>query len=191
MKEALIVVDVQNDFVSGSLAVPQAEEIFPTVNKLIQEHDLVVATQDWHPSNHVGHKEGGVVDLDGLSQVLWPVHCVQGTYGAEFAEMLDTDHFEKVFAKGTDTHIDSYSGFFDNGHRKATGLGDYLKSEGVERVYIAGLAADYCVKFTALDAVGLDFETILVKDGTRGVNLKEGDVDRAFKEMEEKGVKVV
>lgn len=198
MKEALIVVDVQNDFVTGSLAVNKAAEIFPTVNKLMEEHALVVATQDWHPNNHgsfaanhIGHVEGDVISLDGLSQVLWPVHCVQGTYGAKFVESIDETKFQKVFAKGTDPQIDSYSGFFDNGHRKATGLGEYLKSLGVEKVYIVGLAADYCVKFTALDAVGLGFETYLVKEGTRGVNLQEGDTERAFKEMEEKGVKLI
>ena len=109
------------------------------------------------------------------------------SFGAEFAPGLNTDAFEAVFVKGTDTEIDSYSGFFDNGHRKATGLGDYLKEKGVEEVYILGLALDVCVKFTVLDALGLGFKTYLVEDGCRGVNLNEGDSDKALSEMREKG----
>ena len=116
---------------------------------------------------------------------------MQGSFGAEFVRELKTDAFEKVFVKGTDPEIDSYSGFFDNGHRKATGLGDYLKEKGVKEVYIVGLALDVCVKFTVLDALELGFKTYLVKDGSRGVNLKPGDSDKAVEEMQEKGAIIV
>ncbi|MBI4352523.1 MAG: bifunctional nicotinamidase/pyrazinamidase, partial [Candidatus Omnitrophica bacterium] len=129
--------------------------------------------------------------LGGLEQILWPDHCVQGTPGAEFAPGLRLDRVEKIFQKGTDPEIDSYSGFFDNGHRKATGLGDYLKAQGVTDVYVAGLATDYCVKFTALDAVRLGFKTYLVEDACRGVNLSPGDVQKAVEEMKTSGVHVV
>lgn len=197
--KALILVDIQNDFVkNGALAVPEGETIVPTVNKLIGQFDFVVATQDWHPANHgsfaanhIGKKPGELVNLNGLSQILWPTHCVQGTHGAAFVSSLQTDKIKKVFVKGTDEGIDSYSGFFDNGHQKATGLGDYLQEEGVTEVYVVGLAADYCVKFTALDAMSLGFDTYLVKDATKGVNLNAGDVDRAFAELEENGIKLV
>ena len=192
---ALICVDIQNDFCpGGSLEVKEGDQVIPVANKLMEHFDLVVATQDWHPANHKSFAAmhpwrypGNVIDLNGLQQILWPIHCVQGSFGAEFAPGLNTDAFEEVFVKGTDTEIDSYSGFFDNGHRKATGLGDYLKGKGVEEVYILGLALDVCVKFTVLDALGLGFKTYLVEDGCRGVNLNEGDSDKALSEMREKG----
>lgn len=192
---ALICVDIQNDFCpGGSLEVREGDQVIPVANKLMEHFDLVVATQDWHPANHKSFAAmhpwrypGDVIDLNGLQQILWPIHCVQGSFGAEFAPGLNTDAFEVVFVKGTDTEIDSYSGFFDNGHRKATGLGDYLKEKSVEDVYILGLALDVCVKFTVLDALGLGFKTYLVEDGCRGVNLNEGDSDKALSEMREKG----
>jgi len=192
---ALICVDIQNDFCpGGSLEVREGDQVIPVANKLMEHFDLVVATQDWHPANHKSFAAmhpwrypGDVIDLNGLQQILWPIHCVQGSFGAEFAPGLNTDAFEAIFVKGTDTEIDSYSGFFDNGHRKATGLGDYLKEKGVDEVYILGLALDVCVKFTVLDALGLGFKTYLVEDGCRGVNLNEGDSDKALSEMREKG----
>ncbi len=192
---ALICVDIQNDFCpGGSLEVREGDQVIPVANKLMEHFDLVVATQDWHPANHKSFAAmhpwrypGDVIDLNGLQQILWPIHCVQGSFGAEFALGLNTDAFEAIFVKGTDTEIDSYSGFFDNGHRKATGLGDYLKEKGVDEVYILGLALDVCVKFTVLDALGLGFKTYLVEDGCRGVNLNEGDSDKALSEMREKG----
>jgi nicotinamidase/pyrazinamidase len=196
---ALIVVDVQNDFLpGGALAVPEGDAVVPRCNALMKSFDLVVATQDWHPANHAsfaancrGHKVGDVVDGAGLKQVLWPVHCVQNTPGAAFSPDLDVKRFARVFQKGTDPAIDSYSGFFDNGHRKSTGLGEYLRARGVTDVYVCGLATDYCVKFTALDARQLGFNTFLIEDASRGVNLKPGDVERAVEEMRAAGVKVV
>jgi nicotinamidase/pyrazinamidase len=197
---ALILVDLQNDFVpGGALPVTEGDAVVPVANRLLREgdFDLVVATQDWHPpdhgsfaANHPGRKPGEVIDLDGLRQILWPVHCVQNSAGAAFLPGLDMARVEEVFQKGTDPRIDSYSGFFDNGHRKATGLGEYLKSKGVTEVYVLGLATDYCVRFTALDALQLGFRTHLVEDASRGVNLKPGDVQRAVEEMRAAGVAV-
>jgi len=195
-KTALIVVDIQNDFLpGGALAVSKGDEIIPFVNSIMSEYDLVIATQDWHPANHgsfadnhKGKSPGQLIDLQGLTQILWPVHCVQGSSGAEFAAGLDVGKVTKVFRKGTDPVIDSYSGLFDNCKRKSTGLGEYLKSEGVTWVTVVGLAADYCVKFTALDAVAQGFEVDLPVAGTRAVNLQPGDFERALKEMEMAGV---
>lgn len=196
---ALILVDIQNDFCPGGhLEVPEGNQVVPIANALMDRFDLVVATQDWHPANHgsfaANHpwrKPGQVIDLNGLPQVLWPIHCVQESFGAEFVQALDTDKIGHVFVKGTDPEIDSYSGFYDNGHRKATGMGDFLKEKGVDRVYVMGLATDYCVKFTALDAVALGFKTWLIEDGCRGVNLNAGDVEQAIADMRSGGVEVV
>jgi nicotinamidase/pyrazinamidase len=193
---ALILVDLQNDFCpGGALPVPQGDEVVGVINHIQPEFDLVVATQDWHPAehgsfaaNHPGKSPGDVVELAGLRQILWPVHCVQGTPGAELHAGLDRSAIARVFRKGADPTIDSYSGFFDNGHRKSTGLGQYLRGQGVDRVYVCGLATDYCVKCTALDAVDLGFTTYLVEDACRGVNVRAGDVQRAIEEMRAKGV---
>jgi len=196
---ALILVDIQNDFLpGGALAVPRGDEVVPVANRVQPVFDLVVATQDWHPPRHgsfastrPGRKPGEVDELAGLSQVLWPDHCVQGSRGAEFAPGLEMNRVEAIFRKGTDPSIDSYSGFFDNGHRKSTGLGDYLRGRAANDVYVLGLATDYCVKFTALDARKLGFRTFLVQDGSRGVELRPGDVTRAVEEMREAGIEVV
>ena len=196
--KTLIVVDVQNDFVDGgALAVPGGGEVVPIINALQAGFDLIVATQDWHPAdhgsfatNHPGRRPGERIDLDGLEQVLWPVHCVQGTAGAEFAPGLERGRWDRVFRKGTDPEIDSYSGFFDNGHRRATGLGEFLRERGVEEVSVAGLATDYCVKFTALDARGLGLRVRLVAAACRGVELRPGDSARALEEMHAGGVNV-
>lgn len=196
---ALILVDIQNDFVpGGALPVPEGDVIVPICNRLAGAFELVVATQDWHPANHgsfaashAGRKVGEVIDLNGLPQILWPVHCVQHTPGAAFVPGLDTSRVERAFQKGTDPAIDSYSGFFDNGHRKATGLGEYLKQRGVTDVYVCGLATDYCVKFTALDAKSLGFNTSLIQDASRGVNVHPGDVDAAIEEMRRAGVRIL
>ena len=196
---ALVVVDVQNDFLpGGALAVPDGDKIVPVINTLMDHFDWVVATQDWHPeghgsfaSAHPGKKPGDIVDLNGLEQILWPDHCIQGSHGAEFSVELNSENFLEVFKKGIDKGIDSYSGFFDNGHLRATGLGDYLKKQTIQTVYISGLAADYCVKFTALDAHQLGFETYLIEDATRAVNLDPGDFNRAVAEMKTAGVKII
>ena len=197
MKKALILVDIQNDFCPGGhLAVPDGDAVVDVANRLQAGYDLVVATQDWHPKGHEsfasvhGKQPGEMIDLHGLNQVLWPDHCVQGTSGAEFHASLDMARVAKVFRKGTDRAIDSYSGFFDNGHRRATGLGDFLKAEGVTDVDVIGLATDYCVKFTALDAHAQGFATRVLEDACRGVELAPGDVARALDDLRAAGVTV-
>ncbi|MFV1966027.1 MAG: bifunctional nicotinamidase/pyrazinamidase [Pirellulaceae bacterium] len=195
---ALILVDLQNDFLpGGSLAVPHGDEVVPIANHLQHSFDLVVASRDWHPPNHGSFADnhesrvpGDCVALDGLSQVLWPRHCVQGTDGARFAPDLDVRAIVRVFHKGTDSRVDSYSAFFDNGHRQATGLGDYLRLQGVTDVYLMGLATDYCVKFSSLDAHQLGFHCHVVEDGCRGVELRPGDIQSAFEEMRQAGVSI-
>ena len=197
--EALILVDIQNDFLpGGALAVADGDAVVPVANQLQPHFDLIVATQDFHPKNHLsfaanhsGKQIGDIIQLNGLDQVLWPNHCVQGSAGAEFASDLQMEKVAEVFPKGTNPKIDSYSGFFDNGHRKATGLGDYLKEHGVNRVFVAGLATDYCVKFTALDAKKLGFDTTVIPEATRAVNLQPQDFEKAINEMAAAGVKII
>lgn len=196
---ALVVVDIQHDFLpGGALAVPSGDGVIAITNLLMARYDRIVATQDWHPADHAsfaaqhaGRTPGEVVDLDGLPQVLWPVHCVQGTPGAAFASSLDVWRFHAVFRKGADRRVDSYSGFFDNGRRHDTGLGAWLRTEGVTAVDVVGLATDYCVKWTALDALHLGFPTRLITDACRGVNLSPGDVDGALAELAAAGVGLV
>ena len=195
----LIIVDVQNDFLpGGALAVPRGDEIISLANDLQKRFELVVATQDWHPpdhgsfaANHAGKKPGDRIMLDGIEQILWPVHCVQNTTGAEFASGLETERFARIFQKGIDPKIDSYSTFFDNAHRRATGLADYLRQRGVTYIYICGLALDYCVKYSVLDARQLSFNADVIVDACRGINLAPGDVDLAIKEMQASGARIM
>lgn len=196
--KALVVVDVQNDFCpGGALGVREGDRVVPFINRIMKDFDLVVATKDWHPadhgsfaSNHPGSSPGEIIDLDGLDQILWPDHCVQGSEGAEFHSDLDTSWIHKIFYKGTDPEVDSYSAIFDNDRRKSTGLDAWLLQQGVTEVWIAGLATDYCVKYTALDAVDLDFEIHVLLEGCRGVELNPGDVEAAVEEMRSAGVVV-
>jgi nicotinamidase/pyrazinamidase len=189
--KALILVDIQNDFLpGGALAVPEGDAIIPVANRLQSLFSLVVATQDWHPAehgsfaaNHPGKKPFEQITLNGLPQTLWPVHCVQHTRGAELSPALHQDRIARVFQKGTDPGLDSYSGLFDNGHRKSTGLGEWLKEQRVDEVFVCGLATDYCVKFTAMDALAMGFKTTVIEDATRGVNLQQEDVRNAMEEM--------
>ena len=192
---ALLLIDIQNDFLpGGTLAVPEGDKIIPIANQLIDEHELVFATQDWHPAdhgsfavNHPGKEVFDQIDLNGLPQTLWPVHCVQGTPGAEFADELNSDAITEVFVKGTDSEIDSYSGFYDNGHRRSTGLSEHLKSIGVDELTVCGLATDYCVKFTVLDALRDGFKIKVHLPACRGVNIKPDDVEIAIEEMRATG----
>lgn len=195
----LVLIDLQNDFLpGGALAVPDGDAVIPLINRLQPAFDRVVATQDWHPPNHGSFAEqhpGKAVhdriDLDGLPQMLWPVHCVQNTPGAALASALDQTRIAKVFRKGTDPRIDSYSGFFDNGHRRSTGLGEWLREQRVEEVFVCGLATDYCVKFTALDAVQEGFRTRVIEDACRGVEVQPGDTQSALDELREAGVQIL
>ena len=194
--KTLLIIAVQSDFIAGgALAVPGGEEVVPLINALQGKFDLVLATQDWHPPdhgsfavNHPGKRPGDTVELAGLPQMLWPVHCVQNTPGAAFAPGLEHESWEHVFQKGTDPFIDSYSGFFDNGHRHATGLGGFLRGRGAAELWVAGLATDYCVKYTALDARAAGFRVHLIQDACRGVELRSGDTARALEEMGTAGV---
>jgi len=191
MNSALILVDLQNDFLpGGALAVPHGDEVIPLADKLQRHFDLVVATKDWHPSdhgsfaaNHPGKKPGERIILDGIEQILWPVHCVQNTPGAEFAPLFDTSRIAHVFHKGTERNIDSYSTFFDNAHRRHTGLAHFLEKHGIHDVYLMGLALDYCVKYSTLDARQLGLRTYVIVDGCRGIDLEPGDIARALDEM--------
>ena len=192
---ALILVDLQNDFLpGGALAVPHGDEIIPIANELQRKFALVLATKDWHPpdhssfaTNHPGKKPGDRIILDGIEQILWPVHCVQNTQGAEFAPSFDTSRIAQIFHKGIDPKIDSYSTFFDNAHRRHTGLAHYLEELGIKDIYLMGLALDYCVKHSTLDARQLGMNTFVIVDGCRGIELDPGDIDRAFDEMKRAG----
>ena len=196
MNDTLILVDIQRDFLpGGSLAVPNGDAVVPVANRLAPHFRRVIATQDWHPrnhgsfaGNHAGKRPAEFIKLGGMDQILWPVHCVQGSSGAEFAPGLVRGSITRVVRKGTDPEIDSYSGFFDNGHLKATGLEALLRGTGVRRVHVMGLATDYCVKFTALDARRVGLEVVLVADGCRAVNLARGDGDHAIAAMLAAGV---
>ena len=176
--KALIIVDVQNDFLpGGALAVENGNSIIPVINSLQKNFDLVVATQDWHPakhksfaSSHPGKKTFDQIDLKGKLQVLWPDHCVLETEGAEFSSQLNSKRIEAIFRKGMDKNIDSYSGFFDNGKKKATGMGAYLNGRGITSIYVCGLAADYCVYFTALDGLEMGFQSTIITDATLPIN---------------------
>ena len=196
--KTLILVDIQNDFLpGGALAVTDGDQVIAVANQLIPRFDLVVATQDWHPANHGsfasqhdGVQVGELFMLNGISQIAWPDHCVQNMSGAEFASSLNTDAIDHVIQKGTDREIDSYSGFFDNDQQTATGMAELLKKCGTTEVAVIGLATDYCVKFTALDAVKLGFKTTLILPGCRGVGLKPGDIDAAVEQMRSAGVQI-
>jgi nicotinamidase/pyrazinamidase len=195
MKRVLILVDLQNDFLpGGALPVPHGDEVIPVANELQRRFDLVVATKDWHPpdhgsfaSNHPGKKPSDRIILDGIEQILWPVHCVQNTYGAEFASSFDTSRIAHVFHKGTERNIDSYSTFFDNAHRRHTGLAYYLEKRGINDIYLMGLALDYCVKYSTLDGRHLGLNTHVIVDGCRGIELEPGDIGRSLDEMKRVG----
>ncbi|MBN2216180.1 MAG: bifunctional nicotinamidase/pyrazinamidase [Pirellulales bacterium] len=197
--KALVLVDLQNDFMpGGALSVAEGDRVVPVANRLMPWFDVVVATQDVHPpdhlsfaSQHPGRSPGDVVQIEGLAQTLWPDHCIRGTRGAEFVDGLDAGRIDRVFEKGTQHAVDSYSGFFDNARRRSTGLAEYLRGRGVADVFVMGLATDYCVKFTALDAVEQGFSTHLILDGCRGVELTQGDVQRAIDDMRNAGICIV
>ncbi|MFP4355278.1 MAG: bifunctional nicotinamidase/pyrazinamidase [Phycisphaerae bacterium] len=196
--DALLIVDVQNDFVSGALAIDQAEQIIEPINRLIPRFELVIATRDWHPKEHVsfagnheGKQVGDVVEVRGLQQDLWPDHCVQGTWGAQLVDDLDAGKIDAVIDKGTDPELDSYSALYDNGHVRQTDLPGLLRDRGVDRIHVAGLATDFCVKFTVLDAIRkLGLDVVLIADACRPVDLQEGDGQAAIREMSEAGAKI-
>ncbi|MFC6999736.1 bifunctional nicotinamidase/pyrazinamidase [Rufibacter roseus] len=195
--KALIIIDIQHDFLpGGALAVPEGDAIIPVVNQLQPLFDLVVATQDWHPENHKsfasqhpGKNVFELTQLKGLDQVLWPDHCLQESRGADFPAELHSKQIEAIFRKGTDPEIDSYSGFYDNGHLKSTALADYLKGKGVKEVYLVGLAADYCVYFSAKDALQEGFSTYFIEDATRAID--QSGFEKAKADILQKGGKII
>lgn len=181
MKRALLLVDLQNDFMpNGSLPVPGGDEVIILANKLPPFFDTVIATQDWHPENHMsfaanhpGRQPGESISCQGREQFLWPIHCVQHTKGAELVTQLRRDTIQKIIYKGTDPRVDSYSAFFDNAHQKETGLAAYLKQENIQALYVMGVALEYCVQYTVLDACSLGLETYLITDGCRGISQED------------------
>jgi nicotinamidase/pyrazinamidase len=201
MKRALIVVDVQNDFcIGGALEVKNGDKVIPIINQLVKKGSFhyIIATQDWHPKNHKSfasnHKDCKIyetINLNGIAQVLWPDHCVQRTKGSRFHSELNLGQDYKVFKKGKNPEIDSYSGFYDNDHKSSTGLSEFLKKNSVTSTYICGLATDYCVKFTAIDSKNEGFDTYVIRDAVQGVNVNKDDSKIAFKEMKEIGIKLV
>ena len=194
---ALILVDIQNDFVpGGAIPVPRGIEIVPLANELQHNFDLVVATQDWHPqkhksfaSSHAGKNPFEKIMLHGLEQVLWPDHCVQGSSGAQIHPQLNTNKVEAVFRKGMDPEIDSYSAFYDNGYKKSTGLAGYLRERKVQKVFVCGLAADFCVYFTAKDALNENFKTYIIEDATRAID--PAGFDKVKKEIFSSGGQII
>ncbi len=198
-RPALLLIDLQNDFVEGgALAVKGGLEVVEVANQLMPKFDLVVATQDWHPadhqsfaSQHSGLAIGDSFRLGGLAQTAWPDHCVQGSHGAEFVKTLNLERIQRVVRKGTDRDIDSYSGFYDNDHKCSTGLAEYLREQNVSHVFVMGLATDYCVRATVLDALHEGLRTTLIINGCRGVDLLPGDIKRAIAEMEAAGAEMV
>jgi nicotinamidase/pyrazinamidase len=196
---ALLLIDVQNDFLpGGALGVAGGDEIIDPINRMLPDYGMVLATQDWHPADHgsfaaqhPGWNVYDVIDLGGIPQTLWPVHCVQNTGGALFAPGLDTTRITRVFPKGLDPLIDSYSAFYDNGHRRETGLAGWLRERGVTTLDVCGLATDYCVKFSVLDALAEGFAVKVILPACRGVDLSKGDVERAIYEMRQAGATIV
>jgi nicotinamidase/pyrazinamidase len=193
---ALIVVDVQNGFTpGGNLAVANADQIIPIINKLAEYFENIVITQDWHPENHISFAENHngkqafeTIELDYGTQVLWPSHCIQGTQDAELHPDLNLPSAQLIIRKGFHSHIDSYSAFMEADQKTTTGLDGYLKARGIDTVFIVGIATDFCVAWTAMDAAKLGFNTFVVADATKGIDLN-GSLQHAWQEMLAKGVK--
>lgn len=197
--KALIVIDLQNDFCpGGALAVDGGDEIIPITNKLREKIPFVVFTQDWHPadhqsffSTHPGRKTGDIIESDGVPQILWPAHCVQNTDGAKLHKDLIVKNTDPVFRKGTDPNVDSYSAFYDNRRKRETGLTQFLRQKNIRSVFLCGLATDYCVKFSTLDAITDGFEAFVISDACRAVNLRPADGHEALVEMKRCGAIMV
>lgn len=198
--KALLIIDVQNDFCEGgNLAVKNSLEIIPVINNLIKKfeknNDFIIATKDWHPADHKSFasvsntKIGEVGMLNGLPQVWWPDHCIENTEGSEFYKALLP--VKNIVYKGNDPEVDSYSGFFDNNKVHKTKLDEILKENNIDTLYILGLATDYCVKFTVLDALSLGYKVYLVADGCKGVNINPDDSEKAAEEMKNAGAVII
>jgi len=197
-KNALIIVDVQNDFCpGGALPVPDGNRIIPVINKISSRFYKVIATQDWHPENHISFakthnkKVYDTIKIGKIEQTLWPVHCVQGTYGANFHKELNLNNVDLILRKGTNPEIDSYSAFLENDKKTETGLHYYLKGLKIKNIYICGLATDYCVFFTALDGKKLGFNVNVILNASKGVDVPEGNVQNSIKEMKKRDIKIL
>ncbi len=192
---ALVIVDLQNDFCpGGALAVEGGDKIVPVVNRMMDFFDCIVATQDWHPANHLsfasnhsGKKPLDSVTIDGIDQVLWPDHCVMGTSGADFHPDLRVEKVSLILRKGRNPKVDSYSAFFENDKKTRTGLEGYLRELQVENLFFCGLATDYCVYYSVMDALKLGFASYVVSDGVRGVDFPEGSVEESIGKMRKAG----
>lgn len=198
-QKALLVVDVQNDFCpGGSLAIKQGDEIIPVINKLMTKFPLVIGTQDWHPANHLsfaanhkGKKPLNIINLQGIEQVLWPNHCVQGSRGADFHHQLNTVGFNLIIRKGSNPQLDSYSAFYENDKKTQTGLSGYLKGLTISQLYLCGLAMDYCVFYSAMDAVNQGFSVFVIEDACRGVDFPTGSMRKALQTMQQSGIHII
>ena len=194
---ALILIDIQNDFLpGGSLEVQKGDEIIDNVNSIMDNYNIVVATKDWHPRNHISfasnHKNkkvGQKITINNLDQMLWPDHCIKDSKGSEFPEKLDSHKIHKIFYKGIDSNIDSYSGFYDNGKIRSTGLSNFLKKSNINQVDIVGLATDYCVKYSSFDAFNEGFKTNILRFCVRGISVET--TETAFKEMKDMGISII
>ena len=194
--KALLLIDLQNDFFPGGMVeVAHGNEVVPVANRLMEVFDLVVAVRDWHPANHgcfaanhLWRRPGQMIELGGVEQMLWPIHCVQNSFGAEMAMGLKEEKIHRHFFKGTDPEVDSYSGFFDNAHQNDTGLATFLHGNNVEELYLLGLPLEFGVKYSALDALALGFRTWIIEDGCKAQNA-DGDVILA--ELRERGAKLI
>ena len=196
---ALILIDIQNDFCpNGKLAILDGDKIIDVANKMQKHFSTILASQDWHPDNHLSfasqHKDKNIGDkiiLAGIEQNLWADHCVQGTFGAELRQDLEQSKIAKIFKKGVHKTVDSYSAFFDMGKKFDTGLSKWLKSKKITKLFVLGLATDYCVKYTVLDALAEGFATFVISDGCKAVNLHSDDGVKALTEMQNKGAKII
>lgn len=197
--KALLLIDLQNDFMpQGALPVPDAHAAIKAANFAQNFFRVVIATKDWHPlghmsfaHHHAGKNAGDIIELFGLEQTLWPEHCVQNTYGAAFCKELDQTQIQHVVTKGQDPKVDSYSAFYDNARRHSTGLGHYLKQRSIDEIFLLGVATEYCVKYSALDAIHLGLKTNVIIDGCRGIALRPDDVTNAEHEMLDAGVRLL
>ena len=197
MSSALIIIDMQNDFChGGALAVKDGEKLVEPINRAQEKFDTIILTQDWHPKEHSSlasnnsAKVYSNIEMDYGSQILWPDHCIQGSIGANFHKNLNTNNSNLILRKGCNPKIDSYSAFFDNDHETPTGLYGYLQSRGVDTIYLCGLALDFCVYFSAIDGIKLDFKVNVIKDACRAIDL-EGSLDKSLNDMKNKGVNLI
>ncbi len=196
---ALLIIDVQNDFCpEGKLPVKDGDKVIPIINRIQNRFYRIIATQDWHPENHLsfaknhpGKKVYDTIELNGIKQTLWPVHCVAGTEGARFHPGLNTNSVHLILRKGFNPQIDSYSAFMENDKKTHTGLANYLRELNINKVYLCGLATDYCVFYSALDAVKLGFETYLLIDACRGVDFPENSINNALTTMRRRNIKII